>query len=267
MNPQTDQSNGRVLALEIVQLPVLTDNYIYLIHDPASGDTAAVDPAEAWPVIDALQSRGWTLTHVLNTHHHWDHVGGNLELRQRTGCKIIAPAVDNHRIPGIDLGVGEGDTINLGAHTAEVIFTPGHTLGHVVYHFAKQRLLFCGDTLFAMGCGRLFEGTAEQMWNSLQRLKRLPADTRVYCTHEYTQNNGRFALTVEPDNQALQTRMREVAKLRASNLPTVPSTIGEELATNPFFREDSPALQKTLGLMGATPAQIFTEVRRLKDKF
>jgi hydroxyacylglutathione hydrolase len=253
--------------LEIVQIPVLTDNYIYLIHDPVSGDTAAVDPAEARPVLDVLASKGWTLTYVLNTHHHWDHVGGNLELQQQTGCRVIAPTADRHRIPGIGQGVSEGDTIAVGNHTARVMSTPGHTLGHIVYHFAEDRLLFCGDTLFVMGCGRLFEGTAEQMWDSLQRLKVLPADTRIYCTHEYTQNNGRFALTVEPDNQALIGKMQRVAELRGQNCPTVPSTIGEELATNPFFREDSPAIQETIGLRNATPVQVFAEIRRLKDGF
>jgi hydroxyacylglutathione hydrolase len=253
--------------LEIVQIPVLTDNYIYLIHDPVSGATAAVDPAEARPVLDVLADKGWTLTCVLNTHHHWDHVGGNLELQQQTGCRVIAPAADRHRIPGIDLGVSEGDTIAVGNHVARVMSTPGHTLGHVVYHFAEDRLLFCGDTLFVMGCGRLFEGTPEQMWDSLQRLKALPADTRIYCTHEYTQNNGRFALTVEPDNRALLEKMQQVAELRAQGLSTVPSTIGEELATNPFFREDSPSIRETIGLQNAAPVQVFAEIRRLKDRF
>ncbi|MGR8941858.1 MAG: hydroxyacylglutathione hydrolase [Gammaproteobacteria bacterium] len=253
--------------LEIIQIPVLTDNYIYLIHDPASGDTAAVDPAEARPVLDVLAAKGWKLTSVLNTHHHWDHVGGNLELQQHTGCQVIAPAADRHRIPGIDRGVSEGDTVMLGTHGARVLCTPGHTLGHVAYHFKDDNLLFCGDTLFVMGCGRLFEGTAEQLWHSLQRLKALPADTLIYCTHEYTQNNGRFALTVEPDNQALQDKMRRVAALRANNQPTVPSTLAEELATNPFLREDSPSLRKTLGLLDSMPVEIFAKVRQLKDRF
>lgn len=253
--------------LEIVQIPVLADNYIYLIHDPVSQDTAAVDPAEARPVLDVLANKGWKLSYILNTHHHWDHVGGNLEMQQQTGCRVIAPLADRHRIPGIDQGVSEGDTVALGGHVARVMFTPGHTLGHIVYHFAEDGLLFCGDTLFVMGCGRLFEGTAEQMWESLQRLKALPADTRFYCTHEYTQNNGRFALTLEPDNPVLIEKMQRVAELRARGLPTVPSTIGDELATNPFFREDSPSIRKSIGLMEAAPVQIFAEIRRLKDRF
>jgi hydroxyacylglutathione hydrolase len=253
--------------LTIVQIPVLTDNYIYLIHEPVSGETAAVDPALAQPVLDILDKKGWRLTYVLNTHHHWDHVGGNLELKQKTGCKIIAAQSDWGRIPGIDAGVGEGDVIELGACPARVISTPGHTSAHIVYHFAEDNALFCGDTLFAMGCGRLFEGTAEQMWISLQKLKALPASTRIYCTHEYTQANGRFALSVEPDNRQLQQRMEIVNQLRAKHLPTIPSTIEQELATNPFFRENSPGLQTAIKMMNRTPIDVFAEIRRLKDRF
>lgn len=253
--------------LTILQIPVLTDNYIYLVHDPVSKDTAAIDPALAQPVMDALDKNGWRLTYILNTHHHWDHVGGNLELKQKTGCKIIAAQSDRDRIPGIDIGVSEDDVIPLGSHTARVISTPGHTSGHIVYHFAEDCALFCGDTLFVMGCGRLFEGTAEQMYNSLQKLKALPPSTRIYCTHEYTQANGLFALSVEPNNSQLQQKMLEVQQLRAENKPTVPSTIGQERATNPFFRADSASVQKTLGLQGLAPVHVFTELRKRKDSF
>jgi hydroxyacylglutathione hydrolase len=253
--------------LTILQLPVLNDNYIYLLHDPVSGETAAVDPAIAQPVLDALGQKNWRLTTILNTHHHSDHVGGNLELKQKTGCTIIAPQSDQYRIPGIDRGVNEGDVIMLGNHLADVIFTPGHTSGHVVYHFAGDNTLLCGDTLFVMGCGRLFEGTAEQMWLSLQKLKALPTVTRVYCAHVYSQANGRFALTVEPDNSQLQQRMTVIDQLREKHLPTVPSTIEQELATNPFFREDSLALQETIKMTGKNPVEIFAEIRRLKDHF
>lgn len=253
--------------LDIVTLPVLTDNYIHIIHDPASLETAAVDPALAPPVLDLLAEKGWRLTAIFNTHHHWDHVGGNLELKQQTGCEIIAPFADRERIPGIDRGVNEGDVVTVGKHRAQILFTPGHTSGHIVYHFAEDQVLFCGDTLFAMGCGRLFEGTAEQMWRSLQKLKALPGATRIYCTHEYTQNNGRFALTVEPENRALQQRMAVVDQLRQNNRPTVPTTLAEELETNPFFREDSPDLQKTIHMLGRQPVEIFAETRRLKDRF
>lgn len=253
--------------LTILQLPVLNDNYIYLIHDPVSGETAAIDPADAQPVLDVLEQNGWRLTTILNTHHHGDHVGGNLELKQKTGCTVIAGLSDQNRIPGIDRGVVEGDVITLGKHLARVIPTPGHTSGHVVYHFADDNTLFCGDTLFVMGCGRLFEGTAEQMWHSLQKLKVLPAATRIYCAHEYTQTNGRFALTVEPDNRQLQQRMEVINQLRTNHQPTVPSTIEQELATNPFFREDSLALQETIKMVNKKPVEVFAEVRRLKDNF
>jgi hydroxyacylglutathione hydrolase len=253
--------------LTITQIPVLTDNYIYLINDPVSGETAVIDPALAQPVLDVLEKKGWRLTYILNTHHHWDHVGGNLELKQKTGCKIIAAQADRDRIPGIDRGVGEDDVIALGQHQARVISTPGHTLGHIVYHFAEDGALFCGDTLFVMGCGRLFEGTPEQMWNSLQKLKALPPSTRIYCTHEYTQTNGRFALSVEPDNRQLQEKMIEVKQLRAENKSTVPSTIEQEIATNPFFRADSISIQKTLGLESQSPVRVFTELRKRKDSF
>lgn len=253
--------------LEIVSLPVLTDNYIHILHDPASLETAAVDPALAPPVLEFLARKGWRLTAIFNTHHHWDHVNGNLELKRQTGCTIIGGCEDRDRIPGIDRAVREGDTVALGRHRADVLFTPGHTRGHIVYHFAEDRLLFCGDTLFAMGCGRLFEGTAEQMWHSLQKLKALPGDTRVYCTHEYTEANGRFALTVEPENSALQRRMEEVERLRRQNRPTVPTTVAEELATNPFFREDSSDLQKHIGMSRRPPMEVFAEIRRRKDRF
>jgi hydroxyacylglutathione hydrolase len=253
--------------LEIITLPVLVDNYIYLIHDSVSHETAVVDPALAQTVLDALQEKGWQLTYILNTHHHSDHVGGNLQIKQQTGCKIIAAQADSDRIPGIDEGVNEGDVVSLGQHKATVIATPGHTRAHIVYHFAEDHILFCGDTLFVMGCGRLFEGTAEQLWHSLQKLKALPASTLVYCTHEYTQANGRFALTVEPDNLSLQQRMVEVNRLRRNNQPTVPTTIAEELATNPFFREDSTEVQKTVAMGNGKPVEIFAKVRRLKDSF
>jgi hydroxyacylglutathione hydrolase len=253
--------------LEILQIPVLTDNYIYLIHESDSGATAAVDPALAPPVLDALKEKKWQLTHILNTHHHWDHVGGNVELKEQTGCTIIASQYDRERIPGIDLTVTEGDTIALGGQQASILETPGHTLGHIVYYFADEQLLFCGDTLFVMGCGRLFEGTAALMFQSLNKLKQLPAATKVYCTHEYTQTNGRFALSVEPGNQELQKTMHKVDQLRAENRPTVPSTIAQELNTNPFFRSDSLRLQQTIKLTGVPLVDIFAKTRMMKDKF
>lgn len=253
--------------LEIAIIPVLTDNYIYLIHDPFSQETVAVDPALAQPVLAKLQEHNWQLTYILNTHHHSDHVGGNLQLKQQTGCKIIAAQDDSQRIPGIDLGVAEGDVIAIGQHKAKVIATPGHTRAHIVYHFADDKLLFCGDTLFVMGCGRLFEGTAEQLWHSLQKLKSLPKETIVYCTHEYTQTNGRFALTVEPDNEKLQQRMLEVNQLRSNNRPTVPTTIADELACNPFFRENCLEIQKKIAMTNNQPVAVFAKLRQMKDRF
>lgn len=251
--------------LDIIQIPVLTDNYIYLLHDSGSGETAVVDPAVAEPVLAVLKQKGWQLTYILNTHHHSDHVGGNVELKRQTGCQIIASEFDKHRIPSVDRGIKEHDVINLGTHSAQVIATAGHTSGHIVYYFAEDNALFCGDTLFVMGCGRLFEGSAAELWQSLQKLKALPPKTRVYCAHEYTQANGRFALTVEPDNIALQEKMIQVNELRANGLPTVPSTIGEELATNPFLRDLSSTLQAKF--KGIAPVELFAKLRRLKDSF
>ena len=253
--------------LDIIQLPVLNDNYIYIIHEPVSGETAVVDPAIAEPVMDIIKAKGWTLTYILNTHHHWDHVGANLELKEKTNCQILASELDHSRIPGIDKGLKHGDKIKLGNQVAEVIETPGHTIGHIVYHFRNNNALFCGDTLFSMGCGRLFEGSAEQMWQSLQQLKKLPKETQIYCAHEYTQANGKFALTLEPDNQQLLQRTQQVDQLRADNKATVPSTIEQELVTNPFFREDSQALQQSINMTGQPAVEIFRKTRELKDNF
>ncbi|MEE9356377.1 MAG: hydroxyacylglutathione hydrolase [Methylococcaceae bacterium] len=253
--------------LQIEQLPVLTDNYIYLLHDDVTDQTAVVDPALSEPVLQALKKHGWHLDYILNTHHHGDHVGGNLQLKKATGCKIIGSVYDQYRIPEIDQTVTEGDEIQLGSQTAKVLFTPGHTLGHINYYFADNAALFCGDTLFKMGCGRLFEGSAEQMWQSMLQLKALPEKTRVYCAHEYSQNNGQFALTLEDDNPVLQQTMIEVRQCRLQNLPTVPTTIGLEQATNPFFRPDSPTIQQKLQLENHPLVDVFAEIRRRKDHF
>jgi hydroxyacylglutathione hydrolase len=253
--------------LEILQLPVLKDNYVYLIHDSQTGETAAVDPAEADPVLEALAANGWTLTHVLNTHHHGDHVGGNLELKRRTGCRIVGSERDLNRIPGIDVAVGETAVFRLGNSEARILDVPGHTRAHIAFWFAGADALFCGDTLFALGCGRLFEGTPEEMWCSLSKIRALPSETRIYCAHEYTQANGRFALTVEPGNAALQQRMAQVDELRRHNKPTVPSTLKEELATNPFLRPESEEIRSNLGLLNADPVDVFAETRRRKDMF
>ncbi|HEX7967929.1 MAG TPA: hydroxyacylglutathione hydrolase [Stellaceae bacterium] len=252
--------------LVIRQIPALRDNYVYLLHEPETGATGVVDPSVAEPVLRALGETGWRLTHILNTHHHPDHTGGNLELKRATGAVIVGPRADRDRIPGIDVEVGEGDRYALGAQSAQVFDVPGHTRGHIAYWFKDSRALFSGDTLFLMGCGRLFEGTPEQMWRSLGKLRGLPPETRVYCGHEYTQSNARFALTVEPQNPVLVARSRRVDALRAEGKSTVPGTMGEEIATNPFLRADQPALQQAAGAPG-DPVATFAAIRQRKDNF
>ncbi|KAF0118615.1 MAG: hydroxyacylglutathione hydrolase [Rhodospirillaceae bacterium] len=251
--------------LTIEQIPVLSDNYVHLLHDTTTGATAAMDPAVAEAVLEVLKARGWTLTHVLNTHHHWDHTGGNEALKRATGAIVVGAAADADRLPGLDVGVREGDTFALGACTARILAVPGHTRGHIAFWFADAAALFPGDTLFSLGCGRLFEGTPEQMWDSLQRLRRLPDSTKVYCAHEYTLANAKFARTVDPDNPALQRRLAEVERLRQTRRPTLPALLGEEKAANPFLRADSQIMQNTLGL--TDPVQVFAEIRRRKDFF
>lgn len=253
--------------LEIVVFPMLSDNYGFLIHDPVSRATAVVDPAEAPPVLAACAERGWQLTHILNTHHHGDHVGGNLDLKAKTGCTIVGPAYDRDRIPGIDIAVDEASGADFGGRHAQVFFVPGHTRGHIAYWFAQDQALFCGDTLFSIGCGRLFEGTPGQMWSSLLKLRALPDATRIYCAHEYTQSNCRFALTAEPENAALAAKVAEVAQARAAGRFTIPSTLGVEKECNPFLRADQPNLRERFGTAGATDADVLGAIRAAKDKF
>lgn len=234
------QCRGLVTMLEVVRVPVLSDNYVWLLHDPASGETVAVDPAVADPVLAAAAARGWTINQIWNTHWHGDHVGGNAGIKAAAGawggCRITGPAAEAEKIGTLDRQVTEGDEVRIGDHVATVMEVPAHTAGHIAYHLGPDRLVFVGDTLFAMGCGRLFEGTAAQMFANMARLAALPDDTQVYCAHEYTQGNGRFALTVEPDNAALVARMAQVDAARAEGRATVPTTIGQERATNIFMR-------------------------------
>lgn len=251
--------------LEIIRIPVLKDNYVWLLH---SGMTVAVvDPAVEGPVVAELDRTGRRLTHILNTHHHNDHVGANLALKARYGCKIVGPLADRDRIPGIDLALAEGDAITLGDATAKVFDVPGHTRGHIAFWFADEKALFCGDTLFALGCGRLFEGTPDQMWNSLLKLRAMPDETLVCCAHEYTQSNARFAVTADPGNARLAARAAEIDAMRAKGEATVPSLLGVEKATNPFLRADVPALAAAYGLAGRDPVTVFAAIRAAKDRF
>jgi hydroxyacylglutathione hydrolase len=253
--------------LEIERIPCRTDNYIWLVHEPETGSVAVVDPADAEPVEARLAARGFILTHILNTHHHGDHVGGNLALKKRWDCTIVGPRADAARIPGIDVAVGDGDTYRLGEAVARIFDVPGHTRGHIAFWFSLEKALFCGDTLFALGCGRLFEGTPAQMWNSLGKLRALPDDTQVYCAHEYTQSNARFALSVDAGNADLVARAKDVDAARAQGLATVPSPLGLEKRTNPFLRADDAGLARALGLAGAPPEAVFAAVRGAKDRF
>ncbi len=253
--------------IEVVQIPVLNDNYVYLLHEATAKVTAAVDPSVHEPVLAAAERAGWRITHVLNTHHHPDHTGGNLAIKQATGCTVVGPGHDADRIPGIDVQVRDGDVYQFGGARAEVFFVPGHTRGHIAFWFAESDALFCGDTLFVMGCGRLFEGTPEQMWKSLSRLRALPDAARIYCGHEYTQSNARFALSLEPGNADLKARAKRVDDMRAKGLSTVPGTMGEDRRTNPFLRADVPAVAAAVDLAGADPVAVFAEVRRRKDVF
>ena len=229
------------MSLEIIRIPVLSDNYIWLVRENTSGEVMVVDPAVAEPVLTKADELGWNITHIWNTHWHPDHTGGNAAIKAATGCIITGPAAEFERIPTLDVQVSGGDIVQFGATKAQVFDVPAHTAGHIAFHFDQSRVIFVGDTLFAMGCGRLFEGTAEQMFENMRILAALPDCTSVYCAHEYTQSNGRYALVAEPDNQALIKRMAAVDAMRALGEPTVPTTIGLERETNPFMRANSVA--------------------------
>jgi len=251
---------------EIHQFPCLSDNYGVLIHDDEAGLTASIDAPDVEPVRQALAVRGWRLTHILATHHHSDHVQGIEPLKEETGCMVIGPKAEAARIPALDRAVGDGESFAFGTSQVHVIGTPGHTLGHIAYWIPSHAVAFVGDTLFAMGCGRVIEGTYEMMWASLSKLIRLPAATRLYCGHEYTLANGRFGLGIEPGNEALRARLADVEALRAAGKPTVPTRLDRELETNVFLRVRSPEIRARLSLAAAPDWQVFGAMRDLKNK-
>ncbi len=255
------------MPLEIITLPCRSDNYAFLIHNPASGGTALVDAPEAGAIRAALAERGWGLDWILLTHHHGDHVEGVAELQAEYGAKVIGAQADAHRLPPLDMAVGDGGSFALLGETVHVMDVSGHTVGHVAYHIPGAEAVFTADSLMALGCGRLFEGTPQQMWASLSRLAALPPQTMVYSGHEYTQANGAFAVTADPGNPALQRRISDIARARGNGLPTVPSPLQLELDTNPFLRAGDSAVKAHLGMEDAEDAEVFAEIRRRKDNF
>ncbi|WP_208352510.1 hydroxyacylglutathione hydrolase [Pseudaestuariivita rosea] len=255
------------MPLEILTVPCRTDNYAFLIHNPDTDETALVDAPELAPIEAALEKHGWTLTDLLITHHHYDHVEAVQPLRQTYNCKVIGARADVERLPRLDHGVEDGDTLTICGAQCQVMDVSGHTLGHLAFYFPSSDAVFTADSLMALGCGRLFEGTPEQMWTSLSKLKALPPETMVYSGHEYTQANAKFALTIEPDNAALISRVEQIADLRRQNIPTVPSRLSDELETNPFLRADLPVVQDAIHMKEQGAAQVFAEIRRQKDNF
>lgn len=255
------------MALELVTLPCLSDNYTYLIHDPATGATAVIDVPDAGPVLSELARREWRLTDILLTHHHNDHIDGVAALRGATGAKVWGAEADRHRLPRLDWSLWEGDEVQVGSVTGRVIDVPGHTVGHIAFYFAADGLAFTGDSLMAGGCGRLFEGTPAQMWSSLRKLAALPPETLICSGHEYTASNLSFAASIEPANPRLAMRQHEVARARGEGLPSVPTVLEEELATNPFLRAALPEVKSAIGMAGAPDVDVFAEIRARKNRF
>jgi len=252
--------------LEIHQFPCLSDNYGVLIRDSKTGHVASIDAPSAGEVRAALEDKGWNLTHILTTHHHGDHTDGNLDLKSETGCTIVGPRPEADKVPGIDVKVGEGDSYQFGNFEVKVFETPGHTAGHIIYWIPAASVAFVGDVLFAMGCGRVIEDSMEAMWNSIEKVAKLPPETMLYCGHEYTMANAKFALTVEPGNAALQARVKEMEALRAQGKPTLPTKLADELVTNPFIRADSAEIRSVIGMENASNSDVFAEVRERKNR-
>jgi len=253
------------VSLEVHQFPCLDDNYGFLLHDPESNETACIDTPDADAYLREAAAKGWQITHIWNTHWHPDHAGGNAAIKAATGCTIIAPEAEAERIEGIDRTVKAGDVVTLGAWQADVIDVGGHTLGHIAYHLPAAEIAFVGDSLFALGCGRMFEGTAPQFWSSLTRLKALPPQTTLYCAHEYTEANARFALHADPDNAELAAYAEEIRRCREKDLPTVPFKLGRELKANPFLRADDADMQSRWG--GGDAVETFAALRQAKNNF
>ena len=251
--------------IDLVVVPCLSDNYAFLVHNRDSGETALIDAPEAGPIKGVLKAKGWTLTDILITHHHGDHIDGVAELRQ--GARVIGATKDAHRLPQLDKQVADGDSITVCGVDCHVIDVSGHTNGHIAYHMPEPELAFTADSLMALGCGRLFEGTAEQMWESLQKLRKLPEDTIICSGHEYTEGNAKFALSIDPENNDLISRYEGIKAARAAGRPTVPSALDDEMRTNPFLRADDPTLKAAIGMADASDVDVFAEIRARKDKF
>ena len=255
------------MTLELMTIPCLSDNYAYLIHDSSTGATGLVDAPEARPILQALENKGWELSHILITHHHHDHIGAVSELRAATSARVIGCGADAHRLPPLDVQVAEGEAVQIGGETGYVLDVSGHCQGHIAFHFPDSKLAFTGDSLMALGCGRIFEGTAPQLWESLNKIMDLPEDTTICSGHEYTQANAKFALTIDPDNSKLISRASEVRSARENGQPTVPTQLSEELSTNPFLRASDPAIRARLGMQASEDVDVFTEIRTRKDNF
>ena len=255
------------MPLELVTIPCMSDNYVYLLHSPETGETAVVDVPEAGPILGELKRRNWALSEIWLTHHHWDHIDGTQELREATGASLTGAAADAHRLPPLNREVAGGEVFQFAGNDVAIFDVPGHTVGHIAFHVPGANAAFTGDSLMALGCGRVFEGTTDQMWGSLSKLAKLPGETIICSGHEYSESNAKFALTIEPNNPALLARCKDIAEKRAQGLATVPSLLSLERETNPFLRADQPDIRKLLGMENAPVPQVFAEIRGLKDSF